>query len=126
MDCPIEEGQVRRALERLRSIRGLRFDLAARTLAIDAPSATWPAIVEAIGEAGFKAETIAEPASAEDRASAQRAEWLRLGLALAVAAAAELIDWLAAESPVWTVVGMATAASAIALSKARREPEPME
>ena len=116
MDCPIEEGQVRRALERLRSIRGLRFDLAARTLAIDAPSATWPAIVEAIGEAGFKAETIAEPASAEDRASAQRAEWLRLGLALAVAAAAELIDWLAAESQVWTVVGMATAASAIALS----------
>ena len=44
MDCPGEESQIRRALEGYAAIKSLRFDLGARTVAIDAPEADWPAI----------------------------------------------------------------------------------
>jgi len=58
MDCPIEEGQIRRALERFEDVRRLHFDVPDRTLAIDAPAASWPPVIAAINTAGFKTETL--------------------------------------------------------------------
>jgi Cd2+/Zn2+-exporting ATPase len=42
MDCPTEESEIRRAVEHIGAIGGLRFDLSARTLRIDAPNEALP------------------------------------------------------------------------------------
>ena len=53
MDCPVEEAQIRQALEPVAGIRGLRFRLGPRTLAIDAPPAVLEQALAAIRAAGF-------------------------------------------------------------------------
>ncbi len=116
MDCPTEEGQIRRALERIDGVGRLRFDLAGRTLSIDAPGALWAPITAAIHAAGFQTETLSAPPSADGTAHAQRRELARLVAALAVAAAAELIHFFAPGTLAWTLAGMAVAAAAIALA----------
>jgi Cd2+/Zn2+-exporting ATPase len=116
MDCPTEEGQIRRALEPMGGLRQLRFDLPGRTLAIDAPEATWPAVLSAIQAAGFAAQTVSAPPAAAETARRQRAELWRLGAALAVAALAEGLHLVAPETLPWRLAGMAVAAVAIALS----------
>ncbi|HET7796007.1 MAG TPA: heavy metal translocating P-type ATPase [Rhizobacter sp.] len=116
MDCPTEEGQIRRALEGFAEVRRLQFDLPSRALSIDAPAASWAAVTAAITAAGFKTETLSAPPPAQDTAKAQRAELLRLVAALCVAVAAELVHFFAPDTLAWKVVGMAVAAGAIALS----------
>lgn len=116
MDCPTEEGQIRRALERFPEVRRLQFDLAGRALAVDAPSASWEPIVSAITAAGFKTEMLSAPPAAEDTTKAQRAELFRLIAALAVAIGAELVNFFAPDTLPWRAFGMAVAAGAIALS----------
>jgi len=73
MDCPTEEGQIRRALERFPEVAGLRFDLPARALSIDAPPAAWEPVIAAINSAGFKTETLSAPPSTNLSASRLRA-----------------------------------------------------
>ena len=116
MDCPTEEGQIRRALERFPDVRRLTFDLPGRSLSVDAPAASWDPVIAAINDAGFKTETLSAPPAAEDTAKAQRSELVRLVAALAVAVAAELVHFFAPETLAWKLVGMAVAAGAIALS----------
>ena len=116
MDCPTEEGQIRRALERFSEVAGLRFDLPARALSIDAPPAAWEPVIAAIHSAGFKTEMLSTPPAAQETAKAQRAELVRLVAALAVAVAAEMLHFFAPDTLPWQAVGMAVAACAIALS----------
>jgi len=116
MDCPTEEGQIRRALERFPEVRGLRFDLPARALDIDAPQAILEPVIAAINGIGFKTETLSAPPPAEDTAKAQSTELTRLVAALLVAIAAELVDFFAPDMLAWKVAGMAVAAGAIWLS----------
>ncbi len=116
MDCPTEEAQIRRALERFPEVRRLHFDLPGRTLAIDAPSVRWGAIVQTLQEAGFRSETISSPPASADTAKAQRTELARLIAALVIAAAAELVHFLAPDALSWKIAGMGVAAVAIALS----------
>jgi len=116
MDCPTEEGQIRRALEGFAAVRRLHFDLPARALTVDAPPSAWDAVTAAIAKAGFKTETLSTPPAAEDTARARRGELLRLLAALGVAAGAELLHFLAPEGLPWQAAGMAVAAVAIALS----------
>jgi len=116
MDCPVEEGQIRRVLEPFTDIRGLQFDLPGRALAIDAPASAWQPLLAAIRSAGFQAEPLSAPPAAADTARTQRRELMRLGAALAVALLAELCHLLAPDAPAWTVAGMVAAAVAIGLS----------
>ena len=116
MDCPTEEGQIRRALEGVAGVRGLRFDLPARSLGVDAPPAAWGAVTAAIAGAGFKAETLSAPPAEADVSRARRRELARLAAALVVAVAAELMHDAAPDTLPWRVAGMAAAALAIALS----------
>jgi Cd2+/Zn2+-exporting ATPase len=116
MDCPSEEGQIRQALEGVADVRGLRFDLPARALAVDAPAASWASVIAAIEGLGFKTETLSAPPSADVTARAQRSEVVRLVAALLVAIAAELVHFLAPPTLAWTAAGMAVAAVAIGLS----------
>ncbi|MDR7333908.1 Cd2+/Zn2+-exporting ATPase [Kinneretia asaccharophila] len=116
MDCPVEEAQIRRVLEPFTHVQRLQFDLPARTLAIVAPAGDWPVLTEAITKAGFQAEALSAPPSAAETARAQRVEMLRLGAALGVALAAELMHLLGDHTATWQIAGMAVAALAIALS----------
>ena len=116
MDCPTEEGQIRRALDAFPDIRGLRFDLPARALRVDAPAAAWPAISAAITRAGFQVETLSAPPASADMAGLQRRELARLVAALGVAVGAELLHYFAPDTLPWRAAGMAVAALAIALS----------
>ncbi|MBL0917471.1 MAG: cadmium-translocating P-type ATPase [Hydrogenophaga sp.] len=116
MDCPTEEGQVRRALEGFGEIRRLSFDLPARTLGIEAPTDAWPRAIAAIEATGLKTEQIAAPPSADDTARAQRREMTRLIAALVVAVLSELIHFFTPETLPWQATGMGAAAVAIALA----------
>ncbi|MEY4429905.1 MAG: hypothetical protein RLZZ182_2594, partial [Pseudomonadota bacterium] len=116
MDCATEEAQIRRALAGMAGVQGLRFDLPARTLRIQAPEALWPTLTTAIHHAGFATEVQVAPASAQATAAAQRQDMVRLALALGVAVAAEGVDLLTPHTLWWQVTGMALAAVAIALA----------
>jgi Cd2+/Zn2+-exporting ATPase len=54
MDCASEEGEIRHALANIPGLRSLSFQLAARTIAIDAPAESISQALEAIRKAGFK------------------------------------------------------------------------
>lgn len=116
MDCPTEERQIRDLLEPSGGVRGLEFDLGARTLAVDAPADAWEEIDNALHGAGFETRRLEAPPSDAGVARARRAELRRLSAALAIAAVAELIHALAGPGLPWQLAGMAAAALAIALS----------
>jgi len=126
MDCAGEEVDIRRALAPVNGIRSLTFQLAARTLAIDAPESALQAAIEAIGRAGYPMQPLAEPS--EDGKSGPaggqghgRGFGLpdgvpRLAAALALAAASEAIGFLAPAGLPWQAAGMALALAAIGLA----------
>ncbi|MFC5767852.1 heavy metal translocating P-type ATPase [Thauera sinica] len=116
MDCPVEEGRIRAALERFPAIRRLRFDLPGRALRVEAPQGDWPDIVAAIRDAGFPSETLEGPVAAGEGMRRQRQAWMRLGAALAVAVLAEAIDFVVPDTAAWELAGMAVAAVAIVLA----------
>ena len=114
MDCPTEEGQIRRALERFKDVRRLSFDLTGRVLSVDAPSESWSDIRQAVKKAGFDSEILTESTITTDRP--QRNPFLQPLAALAVATVAEAIAYVAPETAAWKMGGIAIAGLAIALS----------
>nr|WP_232539991.1 heavy metal translocating P-type ATPase [Azohydromonas aeria] len=124
MDCPVEEAEIRRALEGIDGIRALDFQLAARTLAINAPAHVLPRALAAITGAGFKPQPV-EPPRGEgaqagqgrhDHAHGASSGMARLAWALVLALLAEGIELFAAHTTAFEVAGMALALGAIALS----------
>lgn len=116
MDCPTEEGQIRGALKSLSGIRSIQFDLAARTVAVDADESAWEEIVDRIGKAGFTSRRLESPASVEQAAKAQRKEMARAFVALGIAVAAELVHLLSEGTMLWMAFGMLLAALSIGLA----------
>ena len=120
MDCGVEEGEIRNALERVEGIKALRFRLSERTLGIDASSDALTTALAAIRCAGFdpqpvvKAEPGAAPAELHDHP--ETAGPRRLALALWLALAAEAVHFLAPGSMAVKGVGLALAAIAIWLA----------
>ena len=116
MDCASEEGEIRRALEGVSGVRGLDFRLGARTLAIDAPAAAMPLVLEAIRRAGFDPRPVV-PDTADEYGHAHASEGMwRLGAALLLAIGAELLNFLAPRTLTFEVAGIALAAAAIGLA----------
>jgi Cd2+/Zn2+-exporting ATPase len=116
MDCPSEEGDIRRALEKVAGVNGLEFRLEARTLAIDAPAAAMPSVLEAIRRAGFDPRPVVPDIPDEHgHKHASEGMW-RLGTALLLAIGAELLNFLAPRTLAFEIVGMALAAAAIGLA----------
>ena len=117
MDCAAEESEIRRALEPIAGVRGLGFQLGARTLTIDAPEAVIPQALAAIRKAGFDPQPVATAAPGEAHGHAPAAEGLgRMGLALGLAITAEAVAFFSPDTPVFKGVGMALAAAAIWLA----------
>ncbi|ODU57099.1 MAG: 4-deoxy-4-formamido-L-arabinose-phospho-UDP deformylase [Comamonadaceae bacterium SCN 68-20] len=130
MDCASEEGEIRRALEALPGLRGLRFQLGARTLTIDADAEHLPRALEAIRKAGFDPQPLAETRGAAEQVDEGRDHAHahddhhhgfgpgigRLGTALGLAIAAEAVSFFLPPSMGWKLAGMAVAIVAIGLS----------
>jgi Zn2+/Cd2+-exporting ATPase len=115
MCCPVEENEIRRALEPLAGVRKLDFQLTTRTLAIDAAEGALPAALDAIRKAGFTPEPLS-PAEEHTPPPAFGTGLARLVLALAFAVFAEALHLVAPEGGPWSWLGMAIALAAIALS----------
>ena len=135
MDCATEEGEIRRALARLEGIRTLQFRLGQRQLLIDADAPVLEQAFAAIRKAGFNPVPVSEKPSAspaadtdagcsscdDDHEHAHGQEdsgdsvW-KLGAALTLAIAAELVHLWGEDLPMMRYAGMALAVAAIALS----------
>lgn len=134
MDCASEEGEIRHALANLPGLRGLSFQLGARTIAIDAPADSIPQALEAIRKAGFKPVSLSaeQDHGAEahadhhdhghdhhghERGTFSLPEGLpRYALALVLAFGAESISFFAPHGPIFTGLGMSLSAAAIGLA----------
>nr|WP_326541212.1 heavy metal translocating P-type ATPase [Pseudorhodoferax sp.] len=112
MDCAGEEAQIRHAVQGMAGIRGLRFKLTERTLAIDATEAALAPALAAIRKAGFDPQPLS-PADAG--AQGAGTPW-RLVAALLMAIAAEAVGYAAPDTLAWRGVGLAVAFVAIALA----------
>jgi len=126
MDCAVEESEIRRALEPVAGVRGLRFRLGERTVAITADEGALPGALDAIRKAGFKPEPLNVAASSPaDGAQAVAAPagiagmgsgLVRLIAALVLAIAAEAVSFLAPEGAGFMAAEMGLALAAIALA----------
>ena len=120
MDCAAEESEIRNALEPIGGIRGLRFQLGARTLAIDAPATLMPQILDEIRKAGFDPQPV--PIEKDDGPENTDDEHgLTIGLArlvgaMVLAIGAETISFFAPDTQAWKVFGMLVAVLAIGLA----------
>ena len=118
MDCPSEERDIRRALAGIPGIRALRFELAGRSLSIDAGPDALAAAVAAIRRVGYAPSSVdpqGEVQSEQGQAGIGRGIW-RAGLALLLAMGAEALHFLAPDTLTYRGLGMAIAAGAIGLS----------
>ena len=116
MDCAAEESEIRRALSGVHGLRSLSFQLAARTLAIEAdPDAMLP-LLAAIRKAGFDPQPVAAGSPKAQDLSAVTGQFWRMGLALLLAVAAELLAFFAPDTGLVKGAGMALAAIAIGLA----------
>ena len=117
MDCASEESEIRRALEPVLGVRGLGFQLGARTLTIDASEDVIPQAVAAIRKAGFDPQPLAAAAPGDPPDHEPEAEGLgRMGFALGLAIAAEAVAFFSPDTLVFKGIGMAIAAAAIWLA----------
>ena len=124
MDCAVEESDIRRALDKIAGIKGLNFQLGARTVAITAPDDVIPLAAKAIRDAGYESTQVygrssegATAHSADDGHDHDQATGIgRLALALGFALGAEALHFFASDIPGMKYVGLAIAAIAIWLS----------
>jgi Cd2+/Zn2+-exporting ATPase len=126
MDCASEESEIRRAVEGVPGVLGLRFQLGERSLRIAGEPQAALAAVEAIRNTGFEVHAwpdATESTNAGDgsdheheHAATTGSGLPRLLAALALATAAEGLSFLVPDAPWSKWVGLAVAAAAIALA----------
>ena len=108
MDCPTEEGLLRKKLGGMVGVSGMEFNLMQRVLTVThAPAALEP-ILEAVRSLGFTPE-LANEASAQAEPTAEAAKpWWPLALAGLAAIASEAAHW--AGLPTWVAALLAVTA----------------
>ncbi len=111
MDCPTEEGLLRKKLGGMVGVTGLEFNLMQRVLTVThAPQAMEP-ILAAVRSLGFTPE-IASAATAHEEPAPETAKpWWPLALAGAAAMASEAVHW--AGLPEWLAGALALVAVAL-------------
>lgn len=115
MDCPVEEGDIRRALADIEGIRHLGFELSAQTLSIGANPEVLSLALTAIRKAGFSPTLLVAEQKGEKTTHSSRESW-RLGLALLLALGAEGLGFFVPEGVLVQGLGMAMAILAISLA----------
>ena len=131
MDCASEEGEIRHAVVNIPGVRSLQFQLAARTLSIDAEAESLPLVLAAIRKAGFKPAPLSSnapdsgahghdhghEAHDHDHNDASFPSGIqKYALALALAVGAESIAFFAPDTRIFQGLGMVLSVGAIALA----------
>ena len=109
MDCPTEEGLLRKALEGMAGVRALQFNLMSRTLTVshDLPDpAPITAAIDRLGMAPvLRSGGAAAPAVTRDVGSGiSRSQWIRMGVAGVLALGAEGLAFAGFGESGWPVV----------------------
>lgn len=118
MDCPTEEGLLRKTLENMAGVRDLQFNLISRTLKVShdlADPAPITAAIERLGMAPvLRSSGAAAPAVTRDFGSGiSRGQWVRMGVAGVLALGAEGLAFSGFGETAWPVVGASLAAIAL-------------
>jgi Cd2+/Zn2+-exporting ATPase len=129
MDCASEEGEIRHAVAGIPGVRSLQFQLAARTLSIDAEVDALPLVLAAIHKAGFKPIPLSNGSKnsgkldhgheghSHDHDTASIPSGIpKYALALLLAIGAESISFFAPDTRVFQGLGMVLSVVAIALA----------
>ena len=123
MDCAAEESAIRRALDTLPGVRSLTFRLGERRLRVDAEPPVVDEATTVLRRIGFASTpvpamgAVAEgPAPDDHHPGELHQDVWQLGLALALAIAAEALEFLAPETRPWQILGFVFAGAAIGFS----------
>ena len=123
MDCAAEEAEIRRAVDGVAGVRGLRFQLSQRLLTVDADATAIEPAMAAIRKAGFDPQPVGAGADASSHAAddghghgTEGSALPKLAAALLLAIGAEAIGYFASETTAWRAAGLTIAALAIWLS----------
>lgn len=116
MDCPVEEKEIRKALEGIAGIRSLSFQLAARLLVIDATKEAREKAKAAIGKAGYVPVSIRLAKDEKAHGHASLFSYGKLGVALVVALGVEMIDVMAPGNRFFSFLALGLAILAIWLA----------
>lgn len=108
MDCPTEEGLLRKKLGGMPGVTGLEFNLMQRVLTVThAPKAIEP-ILAAVRSLGFTPEIANSGSSQEEPTPEPAKPWWPLALAGAAAFASEAVEWTGL--PTWMAAALALVA----------------
>ena len=108
MDCPTEEGLLRKKLGPMPGVAGMEFNLMQRVLTVThAPSAIGP-ILEAVRSLGFTPEIADGSADVAEPTPEPVKPWWPLALAGVAAIASEAVQW--ADWPTWMTAALAIVA----------------
>src|SRR5690554_235456 len=110
MDCPTEEGLLRRAFENRPDIVRLDFDLIGRVLTVHHRDAVEEDIFQRIASTGMTAERY--DATRRPTTDSEPEQWWKLGAATLLALAAEASHWLDLAEP-WLAAVLALLAIAL-------------
>lgn len=118
MDCPTEEGLLRKALEGMPGVSALQFDLMSRTLTVSHSLPDEAPITAAIERLGMSPvlRDRTQPAPAVTRefgTGISKAQWLRMGAAGVLAVGAEVLAFSGMGESSWPVVAASLAAIAL-------------
>lgn len=116
MDCPVEEKEIRKAVEGISGIRSLSFQLASRLLTIDATEEAREKVKAAIGKAGYFPSSIQPVQGNKTHEHAPLNSYRKLGAALAIALGVEIIEIMAPENRFFPFLTLGLAVLAIWLA----------
>lgn len=105
MDCPTEEGLLRKKLGNMAGVSGLEFNLMQRVLTVThAPKELEP-ILDAVRSLGFTPEVATETAALKEPTPEPSKPWWPLALAGVAAIASEAVEW--SGLPTWMAAVLA-------------------
>lgn len=119
MDCATEENEIRHALKNIAGVSRLSFQLGPRTLQVEGGAAVVAEVQQKLKQAGYPATLLKSsgtPATEKHDDAHSKESSVKLGAALLLAVAAELVDYFAPQTLPWRGIGLALALVAIGLA----------
>ena len=111
MDCPTEEGLLRKKLGGMASVTGMEFNLMQRVLTVAHAPQTLEPILAAVRSLGFTPEVLVDASAHDEAAPEPDKPWWPLALAGVAAIGSEAAHWL--DLPTWVAAVLALAAVAL-------------
>ncbi|WP_020677988.1 heavy metal translocating P-type ATPase [Geopsychrobacter electrodiphilus] len=106
MDCPTEEGLIRRKLNGMEGVFALDFNLVQRKLTLDHSPEVLPQVLQALKSLDLEARVIDDADTGAELAEATKINWWPMAVSGCAAVSAEAVHWLNGGFH-WTVAALA-------------------